>query len=74
MEQFAQIAEREIWLIEGWKWQDYPKSGHIITRDRGSLGKIILRFILDLLPFKKAKFLLQRLDRNPKWVEVEIVF
>ncbi|MEM8828734.1 MAG: sucrase ferredoxin [Cyanobacteria bacterium P01_G01_bin.19] len=73
MEKFAQIAEREIWLQEGWKWKDYPKSGRIVTRDRGSLGKIILRFILQLLPLKKAKLLLKLLDRNPKWVEVEIV-
>ena len=74
MEQFTQIAEREIWLKEGWKWKDYPKSGRIVTRDRGNLGKVILRFILQLLPLKKAKLLLQILDRNPNWVKVEITY
>nr|MCU0526267.1 sucrase ferredoxin [Elainella sp. Prado103] len=30
---FEQIAEREIWLQEGWKWLDYQKSGQVLAID-----------------------------------------
>ncbi|MEM8718467.1 MAG: sucrase ferredoxin [Cyanobacteria bacterium P01_G01_bin.39] len=74
MEKFAQIAEREIWLKEGWSWKDYPKSGRILKRDRGNILKILLRLILKLLPIKKAKLLLDQLDRDLNWAEVEITY
>ena len=74
MEQFAQVAEREIWLKEGWEWRNYPKSGRILTRDRGSFLKILLRLVLKSLPLKKAQFLIQKLDRDANWVEVEIAY
>ncbi|MGD1920258.1 MAG: sucrase ferredoxin [Pleurocapsa sp.] len=74
MEQFAQIAEREIWLKEGWEWANYLKSGRIVTCDRGNLFKILLGLILKILPIKKAKLLLQKLNRNPNWAEVEISY
>ncbi|MEL6929144.1 MAG: sucrase ferredoxin [Cyanobacteria bacterium J06600_6] len=72
MEKFAQIAEREIWLKEGWEWKDYPKSGRIINRDRGNLIKILFVFVLKLLPLKIAKLLLRKLESDSQWVEVEI--
>ncbi|QYO64612.1 hypothetical protein [Leptolyngbya sp. 7M] len=28
-----QIAEREIWMQEGWDWLDYPKSGQVLAID-----------------------------------------
>ena len=74
MEQFAQIAEQEIWLKEGWEWGSYPKSGRIVTRDRANLLKFFLRFILKVLPIKQAKLLLQKLDRDLNWAEVEIAY
>ena len=74
LEKFAQIAEREIWIREGWEWFNYPKSGRIIAKDQGNIFKILLRSVLQLIPIKKAKFLLKLLDRNLRWVEVEITY
>lgn len=31
--QFEQIAEREIWKQEGWKWLDYAKAGRVLAQD-----------------------------------------
>lgn len=33
LSKFEQIAEREIWLQEGWQWLDYEKSGQILAID-----------------------------------------
>ncbi|WP_414529152.1 sucrase ferredoxin [Nodularia chucula] len=30
---FAQIAERKIWMLEGWKWLEYHKSGQVLASD-----------------------------------------
>ncbi|MBD2360329.1 sucrase ferredoxin [Anabaena minutissima FACHB-250] len=30
---FAQIAEREIWMQEGWKWLEYHKAGQVLASD-----------------------------------------
>ncbi|MEM7349060.1 MAG: sucrase ferredoxin [Chloroflexota bacterium] len=30
---FAQIAERDIWLKEGWVWLDYEKQAEVLTQD-----------------------------------------
>ena len=74
LEQFEQIAEREIWMKEGWTWQNHPKSGYIVTKDRGSIVKIVIKQILQLIPIPRIKFLLKRLDRDVNWVEVFIEY
>lgn len=33
LSKFEQIAEREIWLQEGWNWLDYEKSGQVMAID-----------------------------------------
>ncbi len=30
---FEQIAEREIWMQEGWQWLDYLKTGRVVKMD-----------------------------------------
>ncbi|MEA5617117.1 sucrase ferredoxin [Cronbergia sp. UHCC 0137] len=30
---FEQIAEREIWMLEGWKWLEYHKVGQVLASD-----------------------------------------
>lgn len=30
---FEQIAEREIWMLEGWKWLEYHKAGQVLASD-----------------------------------------
>ncbi|MEO1800665.1 MAG: sucrase ferredoxin, partial [Cyanobacteria bacterium J06629_2] len=74
MEQLAQIAEREVWLKEGWEWKNYLKSARIIKRDRGNFIKVLFGFILKLLPLKIANLLLRKLESDCKWVEVEIAY
>lgn len=32
--QFEQIAEREIWIQEGWAWLDYDKAGQVLAIDK----------------------------------------
>jgi len=34
MTKFEQIAEREIWIQEGWQWLDYLKTGRVLKMDR----------------------------------------
>ena len=72
--QFEQIAEREIWMKEGWEWQNYPKYGYIVAKDKGNIAKIILKQILKLIPIPKIKFLLQKLEKDVNWVEVFIEY
>ena len=74
LERFAQIAEREVWLFEGWQWFDYSKSGKVIDSDRGNIFEIGLKSILELIPLQKAKLLKQKLDSSSKWVEVLIEY
>lgn len=33
LSKFEQIAEREIWMQEGWNWLDYEKSGQVMAID-----------------------------------------
>jgi hypothetical protein len=33
---FEQIAEREIWMREGWDWLDYYKAGQILAKDEAN--------------------------------------
>ncbi|MBE9052025.1 sucrase ferredoxin [Nostocales cyanobacterium LEGE 11386] len=33
LSKFAQIAEREIWMLEGWKWLEYHKAGQVLASD-----------------------------------------
>ncbi|MUL36500.1 sucrase ferredoxin [Gloeocapsopsis dulcis] len=30
---FEQIAEREIWMLEGWRWLEYHKAGQVLASD-----------------------------------------
>ncbi len=70
---FEQIAEREIWMREGWKWLDYQKSGR--TLRKGLTG--IRRFVYPLLnwiPIRQLQVLLDFWTSKANWAEVEIKF
>ncbi|WP_293165900.1 sucrase ferredoxin [Okeania sp. SIO2C9] len=39
---FAQIAEREMWMQEGWSWLKYPKTGKVLAFDEERLKHLSL--------------------------------
>jgi hypothetical protein len=69
---FEQIAEREIWMQEGWKWLDYNKSGCTIAIDQGRWKW--LRQLLQFIPSKRLKFILDHRPHAADWAVVHINF
>ncbi|NJL19565.1 MAG: sucrase ferredoxin [Leptolyngbyaceae cyanobacterium SM1_3_5] len=70
---FEQIAEREIWMREGWAWLDYPKRGQIVRLGEGWL-KGSLRSLLQLVPSKRLRFWLNHTQQDAPWATVRIEF
>lgn len=74
--QWAQIAERAIWMQQGWDWLTTPKSARIILQDTGPLPYQLLRWILGWIlvwvPTIQAQVLLKKLQKKLTWAEVEI--
>jgi len=70
---FEQIAERDIWLREGWDWLTYAKSGQ--TLRKGLQGtKSVLFGMLRWLPSKHIRAFLETYTSSATWAEVEIEF
>ena len=74
LEKFAQIAEREVWLQEGWQWFDCLKSGKVVRRKHGNLLKKILLIILQAIPIQKAKLLKKKLEQDCNKAEILIEY
>lgn len=70
---FEQIAEREIWMQEGWKWLSYPKRGQIIHLGESRL-KRGLRTVLQMVPSRRLHLLLERSQQDAPWANVRIEF
>ena len=74
LNKFEQIAEREIWLKEGWEWFNYQKTGKVLRQDKGGIKKYLYKF-LQLMPFKLVKLILkEKLIKDASWAEVRIEF
>jgi hypothetical protein len=71
---FEQIAEREIWMQEGWDWLSYSKTGRILKLDEGGFARSVLKIILRLIPYGKFKLLLQQWDEQATWAKVQIKY
>lgn len=69
---WAQVAERSLWMQQGWEWLTVPKSARIIRQDPGQLSHRLLRWILPWVPLIRAQILLKQLLRKLTWAEVEI--
>lgn len=69
---WAQIAERSLWMEQGWAWLTTPKAARIIRQDPGRLSHRLLRWILPWIPMIRAQVLLKKLNRKLTWAEVEI--
>lgn len=72
LSKFEQIAEREIWIQEGWHWLSYCKSGQTIARDQGRW--YWLRQLLQLIPSKRLRFILEHRPHIANWAVVQLDF
>ncbi|AFZ33416.1 Sucraseferredoxin family protein (plasmid) [Gloeocapsa sp. PCC 7428] len=73
VKKFEQIAEREIWMREGWNWLEFEKHGQIVqlgeTASRG-----LLRKILQPIPAKRLQLWLARSQQDAHWAKVRLDF
>ncbi|MBE9064275.1 sucrase ferredoxin [cf. Phormidesmis sp. LEGE 11477] len=72
MSSWAQIAERSLWMQQGWDWLAQPRSARIIRRDPGKLSHRLLRWVLPWIPMIRAQVLAKKLEKKLRWAEVEI--
>ncbi|MEM8643084.1 MAG: sucrase ferredoxin [Cyanobacteria bacterium P01_G01_bin.54] len=73
LKKYEQIAEREIWMQEGWDWRLMPKSGQ--TTRKGLQGiKKYLYPLLRRLPSKRVRFFLEQWTQAATWAEVQFEF
>ena len=71
LSKFEQVAEREIWLREGWDWLSHHKFGQ--TTRKGLTGiKRYLYPLLRLIPLKRVQFFLEQWTKDATWAEVQI--
>jgi hypothetical protein len=69
---WAQIAERSLWMQQGWSWLTTAKSARIVRQDPGQLSHRLLRLLLTWIPTVRAQVLLKKLTAKLIWAEVEI--
>ncbi|MEM9541688.1 MAG: sucrase ferredoxin [Cyanobacteria bacterium P01_E01_bin.42] len=70
---FEQVAEREIWMQEGWNWLGYNKYGRTTSKEL----KGIKRYIYGLarfIPLKQVRVFLEQWTKEATAAEVEIHF
>jgi hypothetical protein len=72
LSKFEQLAEREIWQREGWKWFSYHQSAQTIAVDLGRWH--FLQQLLLWIPAKRLQFLLKQRLPDPKWGIVNIEY
>lgn len=73
-DRWGQIAERAIWMQEGWPWLAYPKAVQVVTKDPGRLSHRLLRGVLRWIPAIRAQVLLKKLEQKLSWAQVRIQF
>jgi hypothetical protein len=73
LNKFAQVAEREIWMQEGWDWLDFHKQGRLISQDVKGIRKT-LSDLLQKLPQRRAQLLRESLGLQGQWAEIQIQF
>ena len=73
LSQLEQIAEREIWMQEGWDWLKYPKTSQVLETDESAIKKYSYK-LLSLLPSQQLKFLINRLNKDINRAVIKIGF
>jgi hypothetical protein len=71
-DRWAQIAEREIWMQEGWPWLGYAKTAWVVVKDPGRWFHRLLRWGLRWIPTIRAQVLLKKLEQKLTWAQVRI--
>lgn len=71
--QFEQIAERELWLQNGWQWFTFPRTGKIQRKGLSGIKKFIYP-TMRLVPIPLIQMWLEKWTCDPDWVEVEIEY
>ncbi|MEM6252567.1 MAG: sucrase ferredoxin [Cyanobacteria bacterium P01_D01_bin.156] len=69
---WEQVAERDLWMQQGWSWLHKPKLARVIRRDPGKFIHQFLRWVLPWIPHIRAQILLKKLERKLTWADVEI--
>ena len=72
-DRFAQVAEREIWLHEGWDWLAQHKSARIVGKKLKGI-RHPLHALLQPLPWQRVRSLLARWAKDAVWVDVCVEF
>ncbi|NJR69346.1 MAG: sucrase ferredoxin [Synechococcales cyanobacterium CRU_2_2] len=72
LEHWGQVAERELWQSEGWAWFQHPKAGRVVQRELGSWKLKWVRSLLKLIPTRRARDLISRIDQKTIWAIVQI--
>jgi hypothetical protein len=73
LSKWEQIAEREIWMQEGWDWLKSLKAGRVLEIK----GKGIKKYLhkgFQLIPSKRVQLLLERLAQNTVGAKVSLEF
>ncbi|NJR39337.1 MAG: sucrase ferredoxin [Leptolyngbyaceae cyanobacterium CSU_1_4] len=70
---FEQIAEREIWMKEGWDWLSYAKRGKVVKLGEPQL-KSLLRRLLQWIPSQRLQLFLEHSKQDAKWAVVRIEY
>jgi hypothetical protein len=71
LNKFEQIAEREIWMQEGWDWLTYAKRGKLVKLGEPRL-KTWLRWMARRLPYSRLRIWLERTQQDASWAIVQI--
>jgi hypothetical protein len=71
-DRWAQIAEREFWMQEGWPWLGYAKTAWVVAKDSGWWFHRLLRWVLGWMPTIWAQVLLKKLEQKLTWARVKI--
>ncbi len=73
-DRWAQVAEREIWMQEGWPWLGYAKEACVVAKDPGRWFHRLLRWSLRRIPTIRAQVLLKKLEQKLTWAQVRIQY
>ncbi|PZD72632.1 hypothetical protein C1752_03468 [Acaryochloris thomasi RCC1774] len=70
---FEQIAEREVWMQEGWQWLTYPRTGRLQRKGLPGI-KRPLYSLLRYLPIQLLQMWLEKWTDDAKWADVKIQY
>lgn len=73
LSKFEQIAEREIWMREGWQWLNQPRAGQVRRKGLSGIKQFVYP-IARMIPIPLVRLWLEQWTKDVAWVEVQIQF